>query len=329
LGVLFVVAIGSLALRRAVIGEWLGDFPVPALKHLSAGERALTMLAASREWVRLLVWPSLLSFSYSPPYLPIVTTPSAPILGGVLLVLAVIASVVLSYRRAPVIAFGTLWFAIALLPVSNLVFVSGVFVAERTLFLPSVGFVIAVVGIAQAAWPRVRSLQLRRLLGGVVAAALLAGLIRSAVRQRAWFDTGHITTAGVRDLPNAYTVNALYGEYLATRRAAGTAEMWLRRAMALFPSDAEPVVELGNLYVEAKVWPAAQAMFRRALAIDSASASARAGLILCLVQAKDYAAARAEAETGVAQGTAVATFRQLIAAIDSAAKAPEKGAAAR
>ena len=152
LAALVLVAVGALFLRRQVIGTWLGDSPVPALNALSRGERILTMLAASREWVRLLFWPSLLSFSYSPPYLAIVTTPSAQILPGVALVLAMIVSIAVGLRRAPAIAFGVMWLAIALVPVSNVFFATGVFIAERTLFAPSVGVAVAVAGLVQLLW---------------------------------------------------------------------------------------------------------------------------------------------------------------------------------
>jgi tetratricopeptide (TPR) repeat protein len=303
-----------------VIGSWLVDYPEPALAHLSAYERTLTMLAASREWLRLLVWPSLLSFSYSPPYLAIVTAPTPAIFYGVALVTAVAVSIALTFRRAPAIAFGLLWLAITLVPVANIFFVSGVFIAERTLFAPSVGFVLVVGGVAQLLWSRMALLKARRVAIGFAGLVLLAGTIRSAMRQRDWFDTGHIATAAVRDLPNAYTVDALYGEYLATRRAAGTAEKWLRRSIALYPDDPEVHVELANLYVNAHLWPAAESTFRKALEIDPNLSSARAGLVLCLVQTKDYAGARQQAQIGVASGESAETFKQLLAAIDSASK---------
>jgi protein O-mannosyl-transferase len=321
LAVLAIVAVGALCLRRAVIGAWLGDSPVPALKSLSPGERILTMLAASREWVRLLVWPSRLSFSYSPPYLAIVKTVNPQILPGAALLLVVIVSIAAAYRRAPAIAFGVMWLAVALLPVSNVFFVTGVFVAERTLFAPSVGFAVAVAGLVQLLSSRLPSIEVRRVAVGVLGVALIGGAMRSATRSRDWFDTAHITTAGVRDLSDAYTVNALYGEFLATQGgAAGTAEKWLRRAITLYPDDPEARVELANLYVNAGLWPAAESTFREALAVDPGLASARAGVVLCRIQAKDFAGAREQATLGVASGESVDTFKRLLAAIDSASK---------
>jgi hypothetical protein len=317
-----LVAAAALCLRRAVIGAWLGDSPVPALRGLSVGPRLLTMLAASREWIRLLGWPSLLSFSYSPPYLPIVSRPGPEVVVGTLLLLAAVVAVIVTRRRAPAIAFGVLWFAIAILPVSNVFFVSGVFIAERTLFVPSVGFVLAVAAVGELVWRRLRSTEARRALVGLAALLLLAAGLRSLVRQPEWLDTGHIATAAARDLPEAYTVDALYAEYLATRRAAGTAEKWMRRSIALFPRDPETIVELASMYVDARLWPRAEMTFKQALDVDPTSPSARAGLVLCLVETRDYTAARAQAQLGLDSGKSTDTFRRLLTAIDSASKRP-------
>jgi hypothetical protein len=268
--------------------------------------------------VRLLVWPSTLSLSYSPPYLPIVHAISAEVLPGIVILVTLIAVAVYAVRRAPLVTFVITWMAISLAPVSNVFFVSGVFVAERTLFMPSVGFALAVGALVGALWARMRADAARDAAIGLFATVLIAAAARSALRQRAWADNAHILTAAARVLPNAYTVDALYGEFLATQGATGSAERWLLRAIALYPSDPEIHVELANLYTAANRWPAAQSLFSQALAIDSTLPSARAGLVLCLVHAHDYRNARAQAELGIQSGLSVETFRELVTAIDAA-----------
>ena len=64
------------------------------------------------------------------------------LLGIALLILAG-ALIWATLRRAPVVAFGITWMAVTLFPVANLVVPTGIVLAERTLFLPSVGFVLA------------------------------------------------------------------------------------------------------------------------------------------------------------------------------------------
>src|SRR6266446_4012861 len=63
------------------------------------------------------------------------------------------ALLVLAWRRQRRLeAYGLGWIAIAFLPVSNLVFSTGVLLAERTMYLPSVGLALA-AGMALARVP--------------------------------------------------------------------------------------------------------------------------------------------------------------------------------
>ncbi len=68
---------------------------------------------------------------------------------GALLLALFAAAVVWSWRREPRIAFALSWIGIALLPVTNVLIVTGTIVAERTLFLPSVGFGLACGVVAE------------------------------------------------------------------------------------------------------------------------------------------------------------------------------------
>lgn len=60
---------------------------------------------------------------------------------------AILAAVTVRYRRDKPLFWAAGMFAIALLPVSNLVLLIGATMAERFLYLPSIGFAIAVAGL--------------------------------------------------------------------------------------------------------------------------------------------------------------------------------------
>ncbi len=90
----------------------------------------------------LLVWPHPLCADYSYPALPIASYAHAAAT-----VAALLALVLFARRWTPLrLALG--WFAITILPVSNLIVYVGVLMAERLLYLPSV----AVCIVAGAAW---------------------------------------------------------------------------------------------------------------------------------------------------------------------------------
>lgn len=160
----YALALGVYVLARGfVLGATL-DPPRPFVLYIpgqfvafsdpAPGEVILTMLHAAGEYLLLLVAPFRLSADYSgfPHHLQV--TPAVALSAGVLLVLAALA--VLALRRGmseP--AYWYAWFLLTLLPVSNLVAISGVIMAERLLYLPSVaicaigGWGLAVLGARQ------------------------------------------------------------------------------------------------------------------------------------------------------------------------------------
>jgi hypothetical protein len=112
---------------------------------------------------------------------------------GVVIICALAGGIVFGLRRAPALAFGLLWLVTALLPVSNVV-PTGVVLAERTLFLASIGFLLAVGAIGErvTANRRLAAKPVRLVLGWGCALLVLLGLLRSIGRHAVW-NTQHLT----------------------------------------------------------------------------------------------------------------------------------------
>lgn len=158
----------------------------------------LTAVAAFADFARLLLFPVTLRVDYSPAERTLVTTPLDLRFGvGALCFLAWGALLVWVWRRGRrTEAFGLCWVAIALLPVANLIVPIGVLVAERTLYLPSVGLAIAV-----GAWLRHAP---ARPLVLVTGAVLLAGGARTVLRVPVWSSTQSVIRSVSRDSPRSY-----------------------------------------------------------------------------------------------------------------------------
>ncbi|HEV8599058.1 MAG TPA: hypothetical protein VGQ69_06830, partial [Gemmatimonadales bacterium] len=186
----FGVVLAAFLLRLIVLGAAAGELTAPALRNLSPVERITGMLAAVPQWTRLLFWPAHLQAEYGPPALPVTGGFGLAHVLGLLILLLAVALVVWCWRIWPVIALGLVWIAIALAPVSNVLVASGVILAERTLFLPSAGAMLALGGVLAAALPRIESAGAlaRRTAAFLLVAVVLAGLLRSAERQRVWRD---------------------------------------------------------------------------------------------------------------------------------------------
>jgi hypothetical protein len=207
----------------------------------------LTALAALGDVFRLLVFPLTLRVDYSPNERTIVHS----LLDGRgaigLACLAVwLVLLVLAWRRGRrVEAFGLGWIAIAFLPVSNLLFSTGVLLAERTLYLPSVGLSLA-AGAALARLPVER-------IRVVVAVLVLAGGVRSALRVPIWHDDFSVTQSILADSPDSYRgparMAAIYQSHRQPDRALAALRIAARtydRDPTLFIAGADAAFTLGQ-----------------------------------------------------------------------------------
>jgi tetratricopeptide (TPR) repeat protein len=229
-------------------------------------------------------------------------------------VVAVVLLGVVARRRWPVPVFGALWAAIALLPVSNLVVPSGVLLAERSLFLPSVGAVLAIgaaFSAVRVAWP----------VGVLAGALVVAGLARSVRRAPVWRDDATLWAVGAAESPHNYFTHYQYGTELFREGRADAGERELRAAIALEPQDPRLYASLGWKLIAQNRCGAAEPLFQQALARWAASYEARAGLVTCLMQAGDYAGARSLAVVAVARGGHQGFFEHAIVVADSARRA--------
>ena len=143
-GVLLAAFFG---VRFLILGSMSGEVPAPTLVGLSAGQRILTSLAVWPQYFRLLVFPLDLVVDYTPAVLFPALTWGPDVILGLLMILVGAAGVILLWPRERLVAFGIAWFGIAILPVTNLLIPTGVLLAERTLYLPSVGLAFVAAGV--------------------------------------------------------------------------------------------------------------------------------------------------------------------------------------
>jgi len=191
----------------------------------------LTAVSALTDVARLLVAPIALRADYSPLERVAVAAPGDPrfLLGAAVFALWAALLAVAWRRGRRVEAFGLGWTAIAFLPVSNLLIPIGVLVAERTLYLPSAGVVIA-AGAALAARPGRPAL-------AIAAALVLAGAARSAARVPVWRDDIRLTESMLDDSPSSYRGPARMGGLLQSARRPGRALEAYRQAVRIYDRD--------------------------------------------------------------------------------------------
>lgn len=320
---LAVVLVAALyvAGRAAVLGSSAGVTPfVPfAVGHTSRADRLLTMLAIVPEWVRLLLWPARLSAEYGVAELRIARGPALWQFPGLALLCGIAVAAVLSRRRAPAVAFGILFTAVAIFPVSNAVFITSILLAERTLFLASVGAMLVAGWALDRALARAAeaSPRARALVGAAIALLLVAGVARSADRQRAWKDSDTIFAQTAIDAPQNYRAQFLQGAQRFVNGDRPGGERQMRIALGIYGDDPNMLEHLGDLYRTSGMCEPAIPLYRRSITIWPQRSTSRTGLVICLIDRERFGEAREIARQGITEGIQRDSFRRLLAIADS------------
>jgi Tfp pilus assembly protein PilF len=307
-------------IRVRVTGDIGGDVMHPALMNRSMGERALVMLGLVPEFGRLFLWPARLASDYSPRQVPVYTEWNPELLPGMLLLLCLAILVLVSWRRAPVVAFGLAWFALAIAPVSNILIPTGILIAERTFLVPSVGLVISVAFVTPWMVDKLRreARVVRIAAAGLFAVLLTLGFARSAERQYTWKNSEAVFNALAVDAPVSFKAHyAAGGLYFEQKRPLEGEREW-RYAIALMPGYYGVYADLGHKYREAHVCQAAIPAYQKALAIEPSLPLARVGMVACYLELAQWHRARAESRSAIADGFYRKAFEYMIERADSA-----------
>ena len=321
-GPTLVAVAAFLALRTAVVGWGLGEPTAEVLNNpflvrtadgwtaMPAGNRLATVMHTLWVYLRLLFVPVGLVHDYYPMAVPMKHWGQLTPWLGLGLHLALAAFAVLRWRRFPYAALGVVVYLFTLSIVSNVFFSVGTNMSERFLFMPSLGWALA-VGALLNRLTRRRPL-MRWATVGVVAALAVLTVLRNPV----WKDNFTLfTTDVVRQPQSAKLRNAAGGVRIdayqalpAARRATSTgllddAVRDLTYALKLHPTYKNAYLLRGNAYLLLDRYDPAIADYDRALELDPAYAAARDNLVTALTAAGQ--------DAGERRGDLGAAFRYL------------------
>ncbi len=309
-----------IAARTAVLGNAKGTFTAEALVHHSLGGRALTMLGVVPQWLRLLAWPAHLQADYSPREIVAATSWGWSQTAGAAILLGLLAAAWWGRRRRPAVTIGICWMAVAIFPVSNVLVPTGIVLAERTLFLATVGAVL-IAGdllVDAAGWLMRHSATGRPVAIAAASALLGLGLVRSMTRDLVWHDQDTLWRQSLTDAPLSYRVHFAYAQILFDAKLRRSAEYHYHMAMELYPPGWPVALDLADHYrLAGDCYPAIQ-LYQRVLQLDPYHTAARASLITCQVLIGDYLHAWREAKIGEQYGKQTKSFALYGGIADSA-----------
>lgn len=293
IGVLFLIGIGWWALRASVLGSLAGAAAAEGLVEGGFMARALTMLGVVGEWTRLFFWPAHLQGDYSPWEIAPWDRWRAEQTAGLLALLSFALGLGLAWKKDRKVAFALLWVAIGIAPVANLVLPTGIFLAERTLLLPSIGIALAVAAVIPN---RIWSVPQQRVPAAVaLLTVLLLGAGRSANRMATFRDPPTYLEGLIRDAPDSW--RTMVGAGIAATESGDKAngERLLVLAHTTWPISPRPLQVLAFYYRLDGACAPAEPLLQQALAMRPEDRWTRLPLVACLLDLGRYHEAAAVA----------------------------------
>ncbi|WP_161954110.1 tetratricopeptide repeat protein [Candidatus Methylomirabilis limnetica] len=258
------------------------------------GSLEMTLLTMARVFLRylaLLLFPMTLNADYSYNAFSITTSWADP---TAWLAVAIWGGLGVAWYRLllqrPPVAFGGLWFLIALLPVSQIIPHHDL-MAEHFLYVPSVGFALLVAGLLEPVLSRPRP-SAAIATACILVLSLLA--VRTVVRNADWKDELTLWSKTVQTAPESARARNNLGAAYLRRGQFNQAEEQLAAAVAIQPDLTVARGNLGKLLMDRGDLVRAEEELEKALAGRSRETIPR--LWLGAVYLKQGKATEAEAQ---------------------------------
>ena len=253
LGAVFLLVLG---VRWAVLGAALEHQPAGAfaLDH-SFSTRLFTMARVWPRYLELCFFPTNLSADYSPAV--ILPTDGLTVLGalGFLMTLGIVLLAIASFRRTPEVSVALAWAAVALLPISNLLVVSEIVLAERTLYLPSVAVSML------AAVLLVGSTRARRMWVVIGLSLWIIGFSVVTVRRNpVWYNTNSVFEDLRKRHPESSRLLFGVGYQFYQDGQWDQARLWFRRSIQMWPHNATHRADFAAYLADHREWEEADSM---------------------------------------------------------------------
>lgn len=260
---LAVVLAAYLGLRYLALGAVVGEIPAPIFLTIGPDARLLTAMAVWIQYVRLLLAPVDLVVDYDPGVLFPSEGLDWAVVGGTLILLGWILTALRTRDSFPLGSLGLFWFGLVILPVSNLLFPTGVLLAERTLYLPSVGLSFVLAGAV--AWATTLGLRLRRVLLAFSLVLALGLFTRTVVRNPSWMNSFMVQAVLHEEHPESWRAIRAQAQGLERVGELDEAGAAWDLAARLAPMNYTLLVQAGDFHCRLGRWENCEGYLRQAI----------------------------------------------------------------
>lgn len=165
------------------------------------------------------------------------------------IVLIIIIFIIIRLRKQRQIVFGGLWFLIGLLPVMNIFPLSGIPVAERFLYFPSIGIAILLTGLLPTNEIVLKASDLKNFIIKVILLSIIINnIIFSFKRVPVWRKEEIFFKTMVAQNPKSPLAHHNLGHYYYRQGNWKKAEEEYKNAITINPYFPAPHASLGDIY---------------------------------------------------------------------------------
>lgn len=234
-------------------------------------QRCAGFFAAVATYVRLLFFPWPLHMEYG---LKLFSFRDPLVILGACIFVGLIALCVLLRKKRPAVSFGCCWFLVGLLPISNLIPLNAT-MAEHWLYLPSVGFFLAMAAL----WDNAFSIVLLRLarragLWAGVCLFVVCCAMMTAFQVGYWRDPRFFYERTLEYAPDSPRLYNQLGILDMRERRYEEARQLFEKALKAYPRYAKAYNNLGQYYRQTRRPGEALDFYRKAVELEKNYGSA-------------------------------------------------------
>ncbi|EGT43238.1 hypothetical protein CAEBREN_04080 [Caenorhabditis brenneri] len=232
--------------------------------------------------IYLLIMPANLCFDYSMGCIsPISSLSDVRVLSPVLISVVVIIGVKF-WNECRLLSFSVMLGAISFLPSSNIFFTVGFSVAERVLYLPSVGFCLMCAVLLSKVSNHCKNADI------IAVTVLLLSISKTYKRSAEWENELSLYSSGLRVCPMNAKIHYNMGKVLGDSGLMKDAEKNYWNAIKLDPSYEQALNNLGNLLEKSGDSKTAESLLARAVTLRPSFAVAWMNLGISQMNLKKY-----------------------------------------
>lgn len=220
--------------------------------NCSGAERIATVLMTWGIYLKLMIFPHPLTHDYYPNQVAITDFSNPVVILLLLMLIALLVWSVMNVKKQNVVAYAVLFFAVTFSITSNLLFTVGTLMNERFVFIPLLGFALALAYGFQWLAKRVNS---TKLIPACLVLLLVGYGAKSFARNFVWKNDITLFTTDVKVSENSIKCNiSAGGSYLQLYKKEGKmkhfkdAETYLAKALTLEPTAYNALMLMGELY---------------------------------------------------------------------------------